>query len=471
MDPLSRTIQQFREEFRALRDEGRARVVLVHCDATQMETVAKVLRAEEWQPDNKAPFLIFNTAYSDPAVAYKTMSAIVEQHYRVLRKGLAEDGIRLPEWQVRLSGGETTLAVFLAHLQTFQRNLVKPLEGVWVCWVPPAVSNAAQWVKDIQTVLAFEFSPTVRFLFAEAEGGPLHKPMVALGEKACLLPFKVDGKGLMDYFKKLSAPAAPQAPKPHPGTMPGSARPDVEPPPRRFGPKQISEDSLRAAIQAGTVPPLLLPSQGARLRELILEAASAAGENRAADALRFQQEARALCGQAGVKPEQALMTLVLACYHTQFKQYEHAAERYREAATLAEVAGAFPQAAQARLGHASLLLMLKQPEQAAQQYELAAEAALKGNVTMLRIEALRMAGTCHLQGGKLTDATRCWQLAVAAGQTASAGEIRNSTFAQAGASLVKVLREQRLEEQARSVEQLVAEVVARGERELQEVGT
>ena len=89
MDPLSRTIQQFQEAFRVVRDEGKARVVLVQCDRTQTGTVAKVLRAEEWQPDNTAPFLIFDTAYSEPAVAFKSMSATVEQHYRQLGKGLA----------------------------------------------------------------------------------------------------------------------------------------------------------------------------------------------------------------------------------------------------------------------------------------------------------------------------------------------------------------------------------------------
>jgi hypothetical protein len=461
IDPLSRTILQFQEAFRVVRDEGKARVVLVQCDPTQMETLAKVLRAEEWQLDNTAPFLIFDTAYSEPAVAFGTMSATVEQHYRQLGKGLAEDGVVLPEWKIRSTGSETPLAVLLTHLRVFQSNLVPPLDGLWVCWLPRTVSNAKQWVKDIQTFLVSPLPSTVRFLFAEAEGGPLEKLMAVLGEKLSVLTFKVDEKGLMDYFKKLSAAPAPQATKPHPGTMPGCARPDVEPPPRS-GPKGISEDDLRAAIEAGAVPPMLLPSQGAKLRELILEAASAAGENRAADALRSQQEACALCARAGVNLEHALMTLVLACYHTQFKQLDHAAANYREAATLAEAVAAFPQVAQARTGYASLLLMSNQPEQAAHEYELAAEAASKGNAFMLQIEALRMAGTCHLQGGKKSDATRCWQSAVTAGQTASAGEIRNSTFAEVGASLVKVLREQRLEEQARSAERLVAEVVSKG---------
>jgi tetratricopeptide (TPR) repeat protein len=469
MDPLSKSIRQFQEEFRAIRDEGNARVVLLHCDARPTETVAKVLRAEEWQPDNKSPFLIFDTAYAEPVATFKTMSATVEQHYELMRKGLAKDGVNLPGWAVCLTGKETSLAAFITRLQAFAKNLVAPLKGLWICWLPGAVGNVRLWEQDVQTMLAADLPPNVRFLFADLAGGPLEKPIAALGEKGTTLAFEVDESGLIDYFKQLSAPAAPGAPKPHPGTMSGCARPDVEPPPRHFGPKEPSEDDLRAAIKAGKVPPMLLPSQGAKLRQLILEAASAAAENCGKDALQFQQEACTLCAEAGVKLEQALMTLVLACYHTQFKQIEKAAEQYRQAAVLAESAEAWPQVAQARTGYASLLLMSKQVEPAAQQYELAAEAARKGKTGMLRIETLRMAGACHLQLGKKVDATRCWQLAVETGKAATTGEIRNSTFSEVGASLVKLLREQRLHEQAQSVEGLIAQVSGKVEHETHEV--
>ena len=66
----------------------------------------------------------------------------------------------------------------------------------------------------------------------------------------------------MDYFRKLAGNGG--AGKPHPGTMPGSAGPDVEPPPRPHGPKQPNEDDLKVLINAGLVSPMLLPSRERR---------------------------------------------------------------------------------------------------------------------------------------------------------------------------------------------------------------
>jgi tetratricopeptide (TPR) repeat protein len=399
------------------------------------------------------------------------MGAMVEQHYAVLRKGISDEGVKLPEWSVRLSGRETPLAAFGARIQTFVKNLQAPLQGLWVCWLPAAVADGAGWAKAVESLLQLQLPPGVRLLFAEAKGGPVEKALSPLGDNAVILTFQVEGKEMMDYFRALSSPSSKSAGPPHPGTMPGCARPDVEPPPRRFGPKQSSEDDLQAAIAAGKVPPTLLPSQGAELRHLILEAATAAGENRAEDALRFQQAACALCAEAHAKLEQAMMTLVLASYLNQFKKPDQAGEEYGEAAALAEESGAYPQVAQARLAYAYFLLMARKTDLAAAQYERAAEAALKGKTTMLRIEALRMAGTCHLQRGNQDDTIRCWQSALDTGKGASAGEIRNSSFAEVGAALAKLLREQRMSDQARSVETQISAVESRVRKELAEAKT
>ena len=159
------------------------------------------------------------------------------------------------------------------------------------------------------------------------------------------------------------------------------------------------------------------------------------------------------------------MTLVLASYHQQFHEFEQACQHYRAAAAVAAEAGAHPQAAQARMALASVLVRQQRLDEAAEEYEQAADAAEHGNSLLLRIENLRMAGTCHLQQGREEDARRCWHVAVTSGNLATPAEIRNSSLSQVGESLVKLLRDQRLEDQARSVEALLAATVNRGRTE------
>ncbi|MGH9917204.1 MAG: hypothetical protein ACRD63_18190, partial [Pyrinomonadaceae bacterium] len=302
------------------------------------------------------------------------------------------------------------------------------------------MKNGKQWWKDVQALFTLLVAPDIRFIISDEKGGPAEASVAALGDQAGTIQFSIDEKELMNYFQKLSTPSS--ASKPHPGTMPGAARPDVEPPPRLHSAKQPSEEDLQKAIQAGKISPVLLPSQGAKLRQLVLDAATAMSEKRRDDALKLQEEACLLCQQAGVKVEQALLTLILASYCAQFNLAELAAQRFLEAATLAEEAHAYPQVAQARMAFAYFLLRAALPAHAAQQYELAGEAALKGQAAMLRIDAFRMSGTCYLQCGRKQDAVRCWQTVIATAQTATADEIRNSRFKEVCESLIKLLREQ-----------------------------
>ena len=456
MDPTAKAIHNFQEEFRSFREEANCRLLLILCDPAHTGTLIQLLRAEEWNLANQSPFLVFDNSYTDDRNGYKTMSATLIEHYDLLRKGLAKQNIALPEWDLPLTGGEDQFTRFVLHLQTFYRSLRDPLQGLWVCWLPASVKNGEQWWKDLQTLFNLLVAPNIRFIISDEKGGPAEASVAELGDLVRTIPFSIDEKEMMNYFKKLSTPSS--ASKPHPGTMPGAARPDVEPPPRPHSAKQPTEEDLLKAIQAGKVSPVLLPSQGAKLRQLVLDAATAISEKRPDDAMKWQQEACLLCKEAGVKVEQALMTLILASYCAQSNLPELAARRFLEAATLAEEAHAYPQVAQARMALAYFLLRAALPAQAAQQYELAGEAALKGQATMLRIDAFRMSGTCYLQCGRKQDAVRCWQMVVMTGQTATADEIRNSRFKEVCESLIKLLREQKLEDEARRTETLISQV-------------
>ena len=85
-----------------------------------------------------------------------------------------------------------------------------------------------------------------------------------------------------------------------------------------------------------------------------------------------------------------------------------ALRQYHKAAELGESQGALSIVGQAHLGAGGVCLTFTRYEPAAQLYELAAKAAERGKIPLLRIEALRMAGTCHGLRGAKEDALLAW---------------------------------------------------------------
>jgi hypothetical protein len=87
MDPTTKAIRDFQENFRSFREEKRARLLRILSDPVHTQTLIKLLRAEEWSLENQSPYLIFDNAYTDARHMYRAMSLTLIEHYRPLRKG------------------------------------------------------------------------------------------------------------------------------------------------------------------------------------------------------------------------------------------------------------------------------------------------------------------------------------------------------------------------------------------------
>ncbi|MDI6791920.1 MAG: hypothetical protein QME81_03505 [bacterium] len=459
MDPISKEITNFREHLRDFRQDPEARVLRVLTEPTQVGTLTKALRAEEWQPDNRCPFLVFDTAYPAKESPFEAMCTSLREHYALLCEGVAEENIELSELDVSLTGEEEPDLVFALHIQEFYSRIREHFDGLLVCWLPTRIDDKRGWQKSVTKLLNFPFEPFIRFVIADEDKKSLEKAFKNLDSAVITTTFSVDEKTVLEYFKKIMGSGGSEDKESPPsiaGAPAGAARPDVPPPPRLVGPRQPTEEEIRAAIEAGGQP-VLTPGEGKRLRKLIFDAAVAIGEGRHDDAIQFQTMACDLCHEAGVHLEEVLMIMVLASYYQQAGQLIRTGEEYRRAAALAEETEAYPQVAQAYMALGYLYLMEKNYSPAAAEYEKAAEAAEKAEAAMLRIEALRMAGTCHLQIKDSDQAERCWRAALEAGETSTPDELRLSSFMDVATALIDLLKRRGLKEQARSVEQLIME--------------
>ena len=175
MDPISQAVAEFQASFRKFRSEGRKRVLLMVSEAADRQTLAKVLRAEEWRADNTSPFLIFSTPYRDRSETFADMCSTIVMHYAMLRKELVEQGVTLPPWPSRAADPEDPAGRFALYVRTFQQGLRPPLEEVIVCWLPTEIADAEGWLRDVLTIHDCLATALVRFVLSDAKGGPLEK--------------------------------------------------------------------------------------------------------------------------------------------------------------------------------------------------------------------------------------------------------------------------------------------------------
>jgi len=454
MDPITAAVKQFQDDFREFKENPEALVLRVVMEPKNVGTLGKALRAEEWSLNNRNPFLIFDRAYTSEDETFEAMNRVVVEHYSLLQKSFEQDGNRLPDFG-EASRDVEPVAIFSDHLRRFVECTREVLDPPFVCWLPTDVQDDRGFQKAVVRLLKIVSDMKTRYVLADERGRErLAMPLSGLDKALVSVPFEIDEAELVAFFKKMMAPSSKGR---FPGTLPGAAAPDVEPP-ARPGPKPPSDEEVKAVVKKMGLPPVLTVTQAEQLRHLVFEAAVATGEGKEAVAIAKQSAACELCASAGVKLEEALMTMVLANCYLHFGREKETEEHYHRADELAGNIGAYPQMAQIRLALGYLLLKNKKVDEAAHLYEQAAFAAIVGGSFLLYLEALRMAGTCHLQQNRDESAYLCWQAAVEKGREASADEIRVSSYLDIAGALINYLRGHGLTEQAKSVEAIVQEV-------------
>jgi hypothetical protein len=367
---------------------------------------------------------------------------------------MAEEGTELPEFGPEPAPGVDPVQSMADHVLRFAEATGGVLEAPVFCWIPTSFGNAPTWVDAVIRLMRALWDTPVRFILLDDGEGLLRARLENVRDIERTAEFRIDEQEALAHFGQLLAEPSPGR---GPGALPGAAAPDVVPPPRP-GHTAPTELQIREALEKAGLPPILSTDESERLRRLVMEAAGASGRGEEAVTIEKQRAACTLCRDAGQALEEVLMTMLLAGYLLQFRREQEAETTYRRAEELSGEKGFYPQLAQTRIALGYLFLKSKRKDEAAAVYEQAAAAAAIGEVNLLFIEALRLAGTCHLQLGREEDALYCWRGAVDRGRIASPEEVRNTKFTDVAASLLDLLRRRGLHQQAASVEALVEEV-------------
>lgn len=430
MDPITRAATTFAEQAAAFWQSGQGQILHICAAPAQRLNVAKLLRAQESALDNRWPLVLFDAPFSDARAYAAGLGQRIAEDYAAVRAGVAQEGVALDELPPALAVTATAHGVAVA-LAEMAKRLGSRLDGVQLVLLPSRIDSADAWRKFVAELLQCAFSQRARVAIYDPPGGALSSLFSA--QRRAL--FEVDEAALLDYFRQA-----------------GNRK--SEGPPRPAKAPALT-DEQRARVEERLGRRLLGQDSAARLRDLLLDAAQHNRKNDHGAALKSYLEAQRLCQAAGAVHEEAMVLMALASAYLALKDTAQALASYSSAAKLAADKSLWPVASQAFMGSGAVWLMNGEWRRAAQDYEQAAAAAERAQVAMLRIEALRMAGTCHHQLGRTDDTVRCWQQAVLEGEALSPGLRAATTFPEVAGELIKLLRRYGLHQQADHVESLV----------------
>lgn len=384
MDPLTRAAESFCRQL----GEGwrRAPIVRLVAPAQHRSHLVGSLRLFEWAPDNRWPVCLVEAPADDLGELAEAARRQLLADLARLRKGLADDGITLADpaaFAPEPAPGLTSMAQ-LQHLadragEALARTGV--VGGLALVFVPAATPDPKVLRRLAVTFAAWPERPHVRAALAATE----HADVLPVAVR-----FELDDGALHDY---------------------------------------CGQQSERQAAGA--------PPAEASLRRQFLTAADAARRNDLAAARDAYLTAAAELESQRRLVEAAVVHITLGGLAFGLADHRAALDHFDRA--LAHSADARQPAVlvQAHLGAAGVLFARGELAAAAARYELAASG---GATEVLRIEALRMAGTCHLELGDRNAAARAWQSAVTDASGLASAARAQTTWKQAGEALLAQLQ-------------------------------
>jgi hypothetical protein len=417
MDPITRAMQQLGDDAEAFWRQSPHGLLPLLAHEDQREEVVQALRLYEGRSENRRPFVVFRSPFETVSAYFSALADQIARDYERVRAGASEEGVELPAFTSGDDGTVPSGALKRAVLAMTKgaRLLGGPFAGIVVALVPDQVADVEGWRESVRALAGTRWARRVRVAVFSALGGPLAE---ALEDG---VRFDLDPGELIAFLAE--------------GAPPGSAGPAVDAPP---------EGSLRSEA-AGP---------GAALRRLMLGAGAKMAEQQPVEAARLFEQARALCAAERLVMEEAGALMSLGGAWVVAQMPELAIESYSKAAGLAEQAGEWTMACHAWLGAGGANLMRESYAPAAVAYRAAAAAAQQGELPVLRIEALRMAGTCLVRADYESAALLVWTDAVSVGTQIEVEERATSTFKEVAAALTELLERRGLHEQADDVRSL-----------------
>jgi tetratricopeptide (TPR) repeat protein len=410
MDPIACAARQFFADMESFWQAGSGRVARMVASDEERGELVKALRVAELSPENRWPLVLFEAPFMETHSYFRGLCDRIVRDYELVREGAAQEGVMLAplaeDARLKSADGLDPLGFAAVYIERVAALLGERLDGVHIALVPAQVGAMTVWKKSIAMLAEAPLSAKVRVAVADPPAGPLEPVLGAQGAR-----FAIDQAKLMAYTKKLAQGA-------------------------RGLPQDRSHDA---------------PATRRSLGFLLLDAAEHARQGNTTAAAELYQRALVVCQAEELVIEEAGVRMALAGTFLAAGDGPAALKQYHKAAELGESQGSLSIVCQAHLGAGGVCLTFTRYEPAGKLYELAAEAAERGKIPLLRIEALRMAGTCHMLRGAKEDALLAWVEAFNAGIAMDRQARQVSTLEEAAVELRALLADVGLSQHAADV--------------------
>lgn len=461
-------MESFARPLRALQDAlayfvraRELRVLHVLTDGDLRVAALTLASAAELLPDNSDAFVTLEDAFTAADEGWTSRAARLRERHALRRQKMAEEGRALPELPPPPTG-LLPAAAFAAQLRQIAETRADWISGVVVVLAPTRVDDARAWADAVRALVESPALRDVRWILVEVESNSLAPLLERMGESALRVTCRIDDEASRKDLAQMLDAAASSAGASGPARI-GAAWPRGVRPPPRPGRPDLSPEQAQVQLEAmGVSLPPMAGALGSELTRRVLLAAQAMRDQRGAEGVRLQREARDLCLRAALVREAVLMEIVLGAYLVQLGQRPAALEAYGAAARRAREHQFADLAAQAHMGAGAVLLVERERERAAAEYAKAGAAAREGGATLLAIEGFRMAGQVLLEAGREQQAAQAFREALALAEAAPPPEARASSAPEAARALAAVCRRRGLETQACALEAQAEGIAAGG---------
>jgi tetratricopeptide (TPR) repeat protein len=448
MDPITKVAQEFMQSWQRFRQSGKARLYRIDTDPSMHRDLWRIFRAIEMSPDNRSPYFIFDTPFSDPKAFFDDAIKKLAADYALIREGLSKDGVQVGELNLVTGAPGEPEAEFAQAVESVWDQVKSQFEYLLLIFLPQNIEAKAEWPSVVEKLRLLFESSKVRLAAADTPEQLLTEVCARDPVRSLAGKFFISKSALQDYLFKVAA-----------GGWAGLASKGAS------AQSQPSESQAPAAPVTTTaggdtssnppVPNVLAPEEAALLRTCMAKAATASADHKVEESIEALHEGRVVCHRNGLLTHEAILVMAMANTLLAAQKDADALAHYDEAIGVATRAATPIVVMQARMGAASVLFRAQNYDRAAESYEQASEDAVAAESDVMRIEALRMAGTCHNLQGRPDAAAACWNRALSSGANISLAEIDASTIDQIGSQFAAMCEKNGLTEQAKSVKQQI----------------
>jgi len=448
MDPITKVAQEFMQSWQRFRQSGKARLYRIDTDPSMHRDLWRIFRAIEMSPDNRSPYFIFDTPFSDPNTFFDAAIKKIAADYALIREGLSKDGVQVGELNLVAGTPGEPEAEFAKAVESVWDQVKSQFEYLLLIFLPQQIEAKAEWPFVVEKLLLLFESSKVRLAVADTPEGLLTDVCARHPARWLAGKFFISKTDLQDYLFKVAAGgwAALTGKGASAQSQPQASQASAAP---------VTTTACEDTSTNPPAPKVLAPDEAALLRTCMAKAATASADHKVEESLEALREGRVVCRRNGLLTHEAILAMAMANSLLAAQRDTDALEHYDEAIAVATRAETPVVVMQARMGAASVLFRAQNYDRAAESYQQASEDAVAAGSDIMRIEALRMAGTCHNLQGRPDAAAACWNRALSSGANIPSAEIEASTIDQIGSQFVAMCEKNGLTEQAKSVKQQI----------------